>query len=95
MTGQVKEEILTRWGELGLRRQRGCIHFDPVLLDEAELPPGGELRFTWGQVPYTYRRGRHTRLRVCRGATWVECEDRRFDPAGVTAVEAEVAFARP
>lgn len=95
MTGQVKEEILARWGELGLRRQRGCIHFDPVLLDEAELPPGGELRFTWGQVPYTYRRGRHTRLRVCRGATWVECEDRRFDPAGVTAVEAEVAFARP
>jgi hypothetical protein len=41
MTGQVKEEILTRWGELGLRVKRGRVHFDPILLDEAELPEGG------------------------------------------------------
>jgi hypothetical protein len=32
MTGQVKEEILTRWGELGLRIIDGTIHFDPALL---------------------------------------------------------------
>ena len=38
MTGQVKEEILTRWGELGLRVRDGRVHFDPVLLDAAELP---------------------------------------------------------
>jgi hypothetical protein len=29
MTGQVKEEILTRWGELGLRVQGGRVRFDP------------------------------------------------------------------
>ena len=37
MTGQVKEEILTRWGELGLRIGDGAIHFDPVLLRRREF----------------------------------------------------------
>ncbi|MEJ2720240.1 MAG: hypothetical protein P8181_03745 [bacterium] len=32
MTGQVKEEILTRFGELGLRVDAGSIRFRPVLL---------------------------------------------------------------
>jgi hypothetical protein len=92
MTGQVKEEILTRWGELGLRMKQGRVCFDPVLLDPKEVPVQGELRFTWARVPYTYRRGVVTRLRVCIGGTWVDCADRSFDPQGVTAVEAEIAF---
>ncbi|MCR6688307.1 hypothetical protein [Cellulomonas sp.] len=36
MTGQVKEEILTRLGELGLRVEHGRIVVRPVLLREAE-----------------------------------------------------------
>ncbi len=92
MTGQVKEEILTRWGELGLRMQQGRIHFDPVLLDIAELPEGGELTFTWAQVPYSIRRGPATRLRIFRQGTWLDCPDRSFVPDGVTAVEAQVLF---
>ncbi|MEZ4646669.1 MAG: hypothetical protein R3E31_28750 [Chloroflexota bacterium] len=32
MTGQVKEEILTRWGELGVFVQDGVLHFAPTLL---------------------------------------------------------------
>jgi hypothetical protein len=90
MTGQVKEEILTRWGELGLRVKGGRVHFDPVLLDAAELPEGGALRFTWARLPFTYRRGPATRLRVRTAAGWQECPDRCFDPKGVLAVEAEV-----
>ena len=93
MTGQVKEEILTRWGELGLRVRQGRIGFDPVLLDEAELPEGGTLTFTWARVPYTYRRGPQTCLRVLTAQGWVECPDRSFNPDGVTAVEAQVRFA--
>jgi hypothetical protein len=94
MTGQVKEEILTRWGELGLRVQRGRVHFDPVLLDETELPEGGVLTFTWARVPYRYRRGSATRLRVLTEQGWAECTERSFDPRDVLAVEAEVAFVR-
>lgn len=92
MTGQVKEEILTRWGELGLRVAAGQVNFNPVLLDAAELPPGGELRFTFAQVPYTYRRGPHTRLRVQRGGVWHDCPQRSFNPSGVQAVAAEVSL---
>ncbi len=37
MTGQVKEEILTRFSELGLRVERGMLSFNPVLLREQEF----------------------------------------------------------
>ncbi|MCP4305377.1 MAG: hypothetical protein GY788_10965 [bacterium] len=37
MTGQVKEEILTRWGELGVRIEAGTVRFDPVLLRRREF----------------------------------------------------------
>jgi hypothetical protein len=42
MTGQVKEEILTRLGELGVSVQRGELHFNPSLLrpDEFLAEPG-------------------------------------------------------
>jgi hypothetical protein len=37
MTGQVKEELLARWAELGLVVSEGSLHFSPVLFSEAEL----------------------------------------------------------
>jgi hypothetical protein len=37
MTGQVKEGVLARFGELGVRVQGGRIRFDPVLIDPGEL----------------------------------------------------------
>ena len=92
MTGQVKEEILSRWGELGLRVKAGRVHFDPVLLDEAELPMDGALTFTWAGVPYRYTTGTATLLRVKTAEGWMDCPDGSFDPRGVLSVEAEVSF---
>jgi hypothetical protein len=37
MTGQVKEEILTRWAELGLRVEAGKLSFQPRLLKATEF----------------------------------------------------------
>ena len=37
MTGQVKEDILTRFGELGVQINDGKIHFEPVLLRASEF----------------------------------------------------------
>ena len=37
MTGQVKEEILTRFGELGCFVKKGEIHFNPKLLRTSEF----------------------------------------------------------
>jgi hypothetical protein len=39
MTGQVKEEILSRFGELGLRVAGGELHIDPRLLRAREFSP--------------------------------------------------------
>ena len=36
MTGQVKEDILSRFGELGVRIQNGIMHFETALLKETE-----------------------------------------------------------
>ena len=36
MTGQVKEEIITRFGELGVRLEQGCLFFDPLLITPQE-----------------------------------------------------------
>ena len=63
MTGQVKEEILTRFGELGIRIRSGRITLTPALLDTSELlePAGdhmpGAARFTLCGVPMTIRSG--------------------------------------
>ena len=40
MTGQVKEEILTRLGELGVTINQGELHFEPTLLRPDEFLPG-------------------------------------------------------
>ncbi len=37
MTGQVKEQMLTRFGELGVRIKRGSLCFEPTLLKKTEL----------------------------------------------------------
>ena len=51
MTGHVKEEILIRWGEQGLRVQGGRVRFYPVLLDTMGVPEAGALAATWARVP--------------------------------------------
>jgi hypothetical protein len=90
MTGQVKEEILTRWGELGLRFEAGLIRFDPVLLDRAEVPAEGALCFTLARVPYRIRHGVGLRVRTLVAQGWVEHPQARFDPKGVEAVEIDL-----
>ena len=92
MTGQVKEEVLTRWGELGLRMQAGRLRLQPVLLDSTELPPGTTLQFTWRGLPVRYQAGNAPRLRVQTANGWLNCPDLQCDLAGVLAIEADIAF---
>ena len=40
MTGQVKEDILSRFAELGVRIQNGQLGFDPCMLEVCELLRG-------------------------------------------------------
>ena len=43
MTGQVKEDILCRWGEFGVSAHEGCLHFDPQIVREDEFLKQEEL----------------------------------------------------
>ena len=70
MTGQVKEDIISRFRELGLRVADGALHIEPVLLREDEFQ-NGELCFTYCAVPFTYRKSsnRQIVLRLGNGET--------------------------
>ncbi|MGB7326208.1 MAG: hypothetical protein WBD31_15145 [Rubripirellula sp.] len=37
MTGQVKEDVLSRWSELGIRISQGQLRFDPIFFDVTEF----------------------------------------------------------
>jgi hypothetical protein len=57
MTGQVKEDILCRLGELGIVVQEGRLHFNPVLLRKSEFFTTERL------VEYVNTKGEKQRLR--------------------------------
>jgi hypothetical protein len=67
MTGQVKEEVVTRLLELGVIVDNGCIRFDPFILRKSEFlakedtlhyfdPSGARqmIRLSQGQLAFTY-----------------------------------------
>lgn len=67
LTGQVKEGLLCRLGELGVSFEKGCLVFRPTLLRAAEFEgltgesslsplPAGEIRFSYARTPVVYRR---------------------------------------
>ena len=55
MTGQVKEDIISRFIELGVRVQDGQIHFNPMMLTDADFTDG-ELRFSYCGTEIIYRK---------------------------------------
>ena len=55
MTGQVKEDIISRFIELGVHVQDGQIHFNPIMLTDADFTDG-ELRFTYCGTEIIYRK---------------------------------------
>lgn len=41
MTGQVKEDVLSRWDEIGIRIRQGVLRFDPVFFEKNEFADQG------------------------------------------------------
>jgi hypothetical protein len=55
MTGQVKEDIISRWFELGVSVRDGQITFHPTMLRDADFV-NGELRFHYCGTEIIYRK---------------------------------------
>ena len=53
MTGQVKEDILSRWFELGIEVHGGAIRINPLMLRESDFHDG-KLSFTYCGTRFTY-----------------------------------------
>lgn len=64
MTGQVKEEILTRWGELGVDIKDGNAKFSPYLLKSQEFCKDGSLSFTWCKTKIVYKKAQEASLEI-------------------------------
>ena len=90
MTGQVKEEILTRWGELGVDIVNGCAAFVPVILKKSEFfkngDSAGSLNFTWCGTPVVYK--------LTNGSPAVTINGKRRNETILTAAETADLFAR-
>lgn len=57
MTGQVKEDIITRFGELGVRVKNGRVSIEPTLLADSEYLPDGSLQFSYCGATVTLHKG--------------------------------------
>ena len=86
MTGQVKEEILTRWGELGVHIAEGIASFTPTLLRSSEFFDDGTLCFTWCGTPIIYHRAE--KPGICVNKTEIR------EGTSLTAQETNMLFAR-
>ncbi len=87
MTGQVKEDIINRFFELGLRVENGEIHIDTTMLREEEFL-NSELRFTYCAVPFVYKlsqfsKGEIKSINITHTNGIVETIAGRIIPAGL------------
>jgi hypothetical protein len=85
MTGQVKEEVITRFGELGVRVDDGCVHFEPTWVREEDLS-NGTLRLSFCGTPIEFIRGQSgVHLTAADGAV-TELEGTTLDQATSAAL---------
>ena len=54
MTGQVKEDIISRWFELGVEIKEGKVTMNPHLVQKPEFDDKGELSFSFCGIPVLY-----------------------------------------
>jgi len=105
MTGQVKEEVLSRFGELGIRVRDGQVGFEPVLLRPREFrTEPGTLCFVdvdgnWQEIEVPARALAFTwcqvpvvyRLDDTAPSLTLEREDGRQEPVPELALDAEAS----
>ncbi len=84
MTGQVKEDILSRFGELGVRVKDGKVSFRPTLLRDDEYLPDGTLTFSYCGAQIIYHRGQGD------GITLTEADSARLFARQMTELEINV-----
>lgn len=65
MTGQVKEEIIARYMELGLDIDDGKACFNPIYLEKKDFNDNGKISFTWCGTKVIYDLKQEEAMKVC------------------------------
>lgn len=63
MTGQVKEDIISRFFELGIEVQAGKLHLHTEMLRPEDFV-NGELRFTYCGISFRYVLSTETKMKI-------------------------------
>lgn len=90
MTGQVKEDLLNRFFELGIRVNDGKLSVVTDMLKKEEFINGEYLRFTYCAVPFEYRLGSSSGMEVIDTSDAV----RTFPHNEMDAATSALVFAR-
>ncbi len=94
MTGQVKEEVLTRWGEIGIEITDGKACFNPQILKKSEFftdgADDGKLYFSWCSVPVTYKKADKALIRIEFG----DGSSTEYEGKELSEEETKMLFAR-
>lgn len=90
MTGQVKEEVLARFGELGLQIFNGQAKFMPQILDKSEYFDNKTLSFTWCGTNITYRIAKASAVEV----TYADGSTEKTEGSVMSEKDSKELFAR-
>jgi len=90
MTGQVKEDIITRFFELGVEVSGGVITFKDYMLDPSEFIDGKRLSFTYCGVPFEYNLTGKKGITV----TYPDGSQKSVDALSLDAADSNAIFGR-
>ncbi len=94
MTGQVKESVIMRRMELGVRVNDGCIHFDPWFISPEEYMENGEINFTIYGIPTKYTSKQTTTDTITIQITYHNGSSKVFDGSALDAATSKAIFMR-
>ncbi|MFW5820360.1 MAG: hypothetical protein ACOCWA_03660 [Bacteroidota bacterium] len=90
MTGQVKEDILSRWMELGLEIKEGEIFISSKMWKKEEFNENGTLDFTFCGTVFNYRPGKESYIIITDG----EGNEYKMDGNSISRKFSELIFSR-
>ena len=96
MTGQVKEDIISRFFELGICVEDGCISINPLILNQDEfIDPSAEnqfpyLSFSYCSVPFIYYKGGGEGIEIF----YKTGESEKIDGYKLNAEQSKIVFLR-
>ena len=94
MTGQVKEDIISRFYELGVQVENGCISINPTILKSDEFIHSDtkrpHLSFTYCSVPFEYQQDGRNGIEI----SYTDGTSEKTDGYSLSKIQSQLVFNR-